>query len=104
MILSQLHLLDESLLLLGVFLDKALSGETEERISQLNEVKKELMKELESICEDCIDLIEKTLLPVAKSIEAKIFYEKMEADYYRYFCEFIEDGEERNAVVVKSKA
>lgn len=76
---------------------------TEERVSQLNEVKSELMKELKSICEDCIELVDKTLLPVANSVEAKIFYEKMEADYYRYFCEFIEDGEERNAVAAKSK-
>lgn len=40
--------------------------------------------ELKKICQDAISTIDHTLLKNASSAEAKVFYLKMKADYYRY--------------------
>lgn len=46
-------------------------------------------KELSSICEDIIKLLQDHLLKaVDEDIEAQVFYWKMKGDYYRYLCEF----------------
>ena len=45
--------------------------------------------ELNSICNDILGLLESDLIPKAEgSAEAKVFYLKMKADYYRYLAEF----------------
>ena len=40
--------------------------------------------ELKKICKEAIDSIDKNFLPHASTAEAKLFYLKMKADYYRY--------------------
>jgi len=54
--------------------------------------KKIIESELEEICKDVLDLLEKTLVPGSKSAggESHVFYLKMTGDYYRYLAEFIE--------------
>lgn len=45
--------------------------------------------ELNELCEDVITLLKKTLIPSANNApDAKVFYMKMQGDYYRYLCEF----------------
>jgi 14-3-3 protein epsilon len=45
--------------------------------------------ELNELCEDVITLLKKTLIPSAVNTpDAKVFYMKMQGDYYRYLCEF----------------
>jgi 14-3-3 protein epsilon len=44
--------------------------------------------ELNSICEDILKLLQDGLIPKAEGAEAKVFYLKMKADYYRYLAEF----------------
>lgn len=45
--------------------------------------------ELNNLCEDVITLLKKTLIPSANQApDAKVFYMKMQGDYYRYLCEF----------------
>lgn len=44
--------------------------------------------ELRNICSDVLDVLSKHLLPSANMAEAKVFYSKMQADYYRYLAEF----------------
>ena len=39
--------------------------------------------------EDVINLLKKVLIPSSTSTpDAKVFYMKMQGDYYRYLCEF----------------
>jgi len=46
--------------------------------------------ELNQICEDILDLLDKHLIQKCNLAEAKVFYLKMKADYYRYLAEFAE--------------
>merc|ERR1719272_1442508 len=45
-------------------------------------------KELESICDKILVLLDKNLIVSATTGESKVFYQKMKADYYRYIAEF----------------
>jgi len=50
--------------------------------------RKKVEQELEKICNDILDLIDKHLLPAANAGESKVFYYKMKGDYHRYLAEF----------------
>lgn len=64
-------------------------------ISYILEYKKRLEDELIAICTKIIQNIDTYLIPRAIDEEAKVFYHKMKADYYRYIAENIE-GESKN--------
>lgn len=52
--------------------------------------------ELRNTCIDLIKLIEEKVIPSKfqiKSVEAKVFYLKIRADFYRYLCE-VDDTDE----------
>lgn len=44
--------------------------------------------ELEKICQEILDLLDKHLVPSATNDEAAVFYLKMKADYHRYLSEY----------------
>merc|ERR1712107_165235 len=44
--------------------------------------------ELDSICNQILELLNGNLLEKASTDESKVFYHKMKADYYRYIAEF----------------
>jgi len=51
--------------------------------------KAKVEQELNTICEDILNLLDSSLIDRAKtSSEATVFYLKMKADYYRYLAEF----------------
>jgi hypothetical protein len=54
--------------------------------------KKQIENELESICQDVLDLLQATLIPstASKPNESQVFYLKMAGDYYRYLAEFVD--------------
>jgi 14-3-3 protein epsilon len=56
--------------------------------------KKKIETELENLCLKIIKNIDEHLIPKASDSEAKVFYHKMKADYYRYIAENIE-GEKK---------
>ena len=60
---------------------------------QINDFKELLLKELNQICLDLCNLIETKLLPVASTPEIRVYYEKLQADYYRYMAEFCSEDE-----------
>ncbi|KAL7721711.1 14-3-3 protein 3 [Entamoeba marina] len=60
-----------------------------------------LEKELAEYCEDILVVIKDNLLPNASSTDSKVFYKKMEGDYYRYYAEFTVD-EKKTEVSEKS--
>ncbi|WAR13692.1 1433Z-like protein [Mya arenaria] len=45
-------------------------------------------EELDKICGEVLDLLEKYLIPNANSSESMVFYLKMKGDYYRYKAEY----------------
>jgi len=55
--------------------------------------KKQVEHELDSICQDVLDLLSTVLVPYAngKGGESEVFYLKMTGDYYRYLAEFVSD-------------
>ena len=61
------------------------------QIENIHEVKANLKKELDQICEQIQNIIDKYLLPNASNSETKVFYLKLKGDYYRYKCEFDAD-------------
>jgi len=54
--------------------------------------KQEVESELESLCKEVLFLLEEKLIPKASSVEARVFYQKMKGDYFRYMCEFVSGG------------
>lgn len=54
------------------------------------EYKNKVEKELEEVCQKIVSNIDTYLLPKASETEAKVFYHKMKADYYRYIAENME--------------
>jgi len=54
--------------------------------------KKQVEAEMESICQDVLDLLENVLIANNKEEnESRVFYLKMAGDYYRYLAEFRSD-------------
>mmetsp|Transcript_45642 Transcript_45642/g.105335 ORF Transcript_45642/g.105335 Transcript_45642/m.105335 type:complete len:240 (-) Transcript_45642:527-1246(-) len=56
--------------------------------------------ELENICHDILKLLEEKLIKEANSqgaAEARVFYNKMKGDYYRYLAEFQDDDAVKKA-------
>ena len=45
-------------------------------------------KELDNICGEILELLDKYLVPSATTTEAAVFYLKMKADYHRYLSEY----------------
>lgn len=54
-------------------------------------------KEVEKICDDVVDLLDKRLIPKANNAETEVFYLKMKGDYYRYFAECVTGDKNKNA-------
>jgi len=52
--------------------------------------------ELDKICEDILSLLDEHLISKANSAEAKVFYLKMKADYFRYLAEFAKDDKKKD--------
>ncbi|CAE7743776.1 BMH2 [Symbiodinium sp. CCMP2592] len=54
--------------------------------------------ELQGICIQVLEILEGILLPKAETGEPKVFYLKLQADYYRYLAEFLEGEGQREAL------
>jgi len=48
----------------------------------------QIEKELNTICGDVLNVLDKHLIPAANTGESKVFYYKMKGDYHRYLAEF----------------
>jgi 14-3-3 protein beta/theta/zeta len=66
------------------------------------EYRQKVEKELHEISNDVLGLLEKFLVPKASSAESKVFYLKMQGDYYRYLAE-VAVGTDKTAVVGESQ-
>lgn len=58
--------------------------------------------ELGDICNDVLEVLDRSLLPSAGSGESKVFYLKMKGDYYRYLSEFMTEEKGRKGTSDKA--
>ncbi|XP_035660005.1 14-3-3 protein zeta-like isoform X1 [Branchiostoma floridae] len=77
-------------------------GGSENKLKMAKEYRAKVEKELEEICQDVLNLLDKHLIPRADSAESKVFYLKMKGDYYRYLAE-VASGTKRDEVVRESQ-
>jgi len=73
----------------------------ERRQAMTREYREKIEKELSDICNEVLDLLDKHLIAKASTGESKVFYLKMQGDYYRYLAE-VAIGDKRSGVVEKS--
>jgi len=76
---------------------KELSRGNDENAQWAKEYCKKVETELDSICKQILALLDDGLIGKATTVESKVFYQKMKADYYRYIAEYTTDD-------VKTKA
>ena len=62
-----------------------------DNVQKVKNYKSQIENELTSICQDILDLVDDVLLPNSQSDEAKVFFNKMKADFLRYIAEFSTD-------------
>merc|ERR1719389_1241060 len=62
-----------------------------ENLGQVKAYKAKVEEELNKICNDILQLLEKDLIKDSLQPEPKVFYQKMKADYFRYLAEFAVD-------------
>lgn len=65
------------------------------------EYRDKVEKELQSICQDALDLLDQHLIPKATTGESTVFYLKMKGDYLRYMAECI-SGDARKPIADKA--
>merc|ERR1712099_33661 len=70
-------------------------GGNEEQAKYAKEYCAKVETELQKICDTILGLLTDNLIPKASGGEAKGFYQKMKADYYRYIAEF-SDGDAKS--------
>ncbi|ELP90582.1 14-3-3 protein, putative [Entamoeba invadens IP1] len=74
-----------------------------QRVEVIKGYRIKIEKELSEKCDDVLNVIITNLLPNCTSTESKVFFKKMEGDYYRYYSEFT-TSEKRTEVSNKSLA
>ncbi|XP_012730812.1 14-3-3 protein beta/alpha-B [Fundulus heteroclitus] len=66
------------------------------------EYREKIEKELNDICKEVLDLLDKHLIPKATPADSKVFYLKMKGDYYRYLAE-VATGEDKETIINSSQ-
>jgi 14-3-3 protein epsilon len=67
---------------------------TPARVDQVSKIRNDIIAELDNYALDLINVVDTSLLPTAANPEARLFYEKLKADYWRYISEG-KDGDEK---------
>lgn len=73
--------------------EKQKSSSDESRLSLMKKFRVQVESEMKKICNDVIKVLDDHLIPKATAAEAKVFFQKMKGDYYRYLAEFLTDSE-----------
>lgn len=68
-----------------------------ENVEKVKQYKSQIEEELLKLCREILALLSDHLLPNATEAEAKVFYYKMQGDYYRYISEFTSNAEKDEA-------
>ena len=70
--------------------------------ANIREIKDKIEAELNKICDEIQNIIDKYLVPNASDSENKVFFLKLKGDYYRYKCEFA-NGKEIDDACAKAE-
>jgi 14-3-3 protein epsilon len=73
-----------------------------DKVAAITSYRDKVEKELEKICHELLDVLEKHLLPEDKTAEGQVFYWKMAGDYWRYLAEFA-TADDRKAKAEQAK-
>ncbi|KAM7373249.1 hypothetical protein PAMP_008116 [Pampus punctatissimus] len=73
-----------------------------EKTVQAKEYREKIEKELNDICKEVLDLLDKHLIPNATPADSKVFYLKMKGDYFRYLAE-VATGEDKETIINNSQ-
>lgn len=68
-----------------------------ENVNKVKQYKATIEKELTDICQDILKLLDEHLIANSQSEEAKVFFYKMKADYYRYIAEYATADQKNSA-------
>ena len=61
-------------------------------IKIIQDYKKTIESELNLYCQDILDLIDNNIIQSCSNSESKVFFLKMQGDYYRYISEYAKDS------------
>jgi 14-3-3 protein beta/theta/zeta len=75
---------------------------SEKKQAMAKEYREKIEKELNDICGDVLNLLDKHLIAKASNPESKVFYLKMKGDYFRYLAE-VAVGDTRATVLEDSQ-
>ncbi|XP_061112449.1 14-3-3 protein beta/alpha-B-like [Conger conger] len=67
--------------------DQQKSDTDQKKVCMLKEYRQTIEKELQDICDNVLDLLDRHLIAKSESAESKVFYMKMKGDYFRYLAE-----------------
>jgi len=67
------------------------------KLKQMNDLRESIEKQLHTVCGEILQLIDTSLLPSVTGNQAKVFWNKMKGDYYRYIAEFERDDKRAQA-------
>lgn len=76
--------------------------ESQRKLQIAREYREKVEKELQEICHEVLDLLDKYLIPRATSADSKVFYLKMKGDDFRYLAE-VATGDSREIVLQESQ-
>jgi 14-3-3 protein epsilon len=68
-----------------------------DNVEKVKQYKSQIEEELLKLCREILELLNEHLIPNTDEAEAKVFYFKMEGDYYRYIAEFASANEKSEA-------
>jgi 14-3-3 protein beta/theta/zeta len=77
---------------------------SERKRTLAKEFREKVEKELSDVCHDVLTLLDKFLVPKTSSAESKVFYLKMQGDYYRYLAEVAASANRTGVVDQSQKA
>merc|ERR1719494_1343534 len=69
----------------------------DEKVDMIKKYRKAVEGELNGICQDILDVLDKHLIPSSTTGESKVFFYKMKGDYHRYLAEFATGNERKEA-------
>ncbi|XP_074470159.1 14-3-3 protein beta/alpha-like isoform X2 [Sebastes fasciatus] len=72
------------------------------KIALAKEYRATIEKELNDICKEVLELLDKHLIPNASAEDSKVFYLKMKGDYYRYLAE-VANEENKTSTISNSQ-
>ncbi|XP_077405505.1 14-3-3 protein zeta/delta-like [Vanacampus margaritifer] len=79
-----------------------LKSEEASKAGQAKEYREKIETELNDICKEVLDLLEKHLIPKAEIPDSKVFYLKMKGDYFRYLAE-VACGNKKDEIIKQSQ-